>query len=138
MVPVLLLLVIGALDFGKAFSEKVVLENSAREGAYFMLYHTEAGKLNSFAAVKSAVQTEGQNSGVDIQPGEITVSCLVGGVVNNNCPPGSTVVVTVIHPMQLLVDVIFHGPLQLRNEARMMIPAGFGDEAAVRRCWSLA
>jgi Flp pilus assembly protein TadG len=122
IVPIFLVLTIGALDLGMAFYVKVVLANSAREGAYFLVYHTETGKADSFEATKTAVQAEGGNSGVDIATAKIDVQCLVGGVVNNACPNGSTAVVTVAHDMELLVDVIFHGPLQLTNEARMLIP----------------
>jgi Flp pilus assembly protein TadG len=122
ILPIFLLLVIGALDFGMAFYAKVVLTNSAREGANFMVYNRLAGMANSFEATKVAVQTEGQNSGFTIDTADIQVQCLVGGVVDNTCSTGSTVVVTVTHDMELLVDVIFHGPLQLMSEARMMIP----------------
>ena len=34
VLPILLLLIIGALDYGFAFFMKVELENSAREGAF--------------------------------------------------------------------------------------------------------
>jgi len=122
ILPIVLIIVIGALNFGMAFFVKVVLENSAREGAYFMVYNTEEGKADSFAATKAAVQAEGQDSGVAIAAGDIAVECRVGAAVNNNCPIGSTVVVTVTHEMDLLVNVLFQGPLQLSNEARMLIP----------------
>jgi len=122
MLPILLLLVIGALDFGMAFYVKTVLQNSAREGAYYLVYHTEEGKAASFAATKTAVQSEAGDSGVEIDAAKINVQCLVGVVVNNTCPSESTAVVTVSHDMEMLVDVIFHGPLHLTNEARMLIP----------------
>jgi len=122
ILPIFLLLVIGALDFGMAFYTKVVLTNSAREGANYMVYHRLAGMANSFQATKEHVVKEGANSGFTIDTANIQVACLVGGSPDVTCPSRSTVVVTVTHNMPLLVDVIFHGPLQLRSEARMLIP----------------
>jgi Flp pilus assembly protein TadG len=40
VLPILLLLVIGAPDFRRAFHIKVRLENAAREGAYYMVCHS--------------------------------------------------------------------------------------------------
>ena len=47
ILPILLLLVVGALDFGRAFYMKTVMENSAREGAYYMANHTDEGKATA-------------------------------------------------------------------------------------------
>jgi len=122
MLPILLVVVIGALDFGMAFYTKVVLTNSAREGANYMVYHRLEGMANSFQATKDNVVKEGANSGFTIDTANVQVTCLVGGSENLTCPSLSTVVVTVTHDMPFLVDVIFHGPLHLRTEARMLIP----------------
>lgn len=122
MLPIFMLLVIGAVDFGMAFYTKVVLTNSAREGANYMVYHRLAGMANSFQATKEHVVKEGSSLGFTIDTANIQVTCLVGGTENLACPSRSTVVVTVTHNMPLILDVIFHGPLQLRSEARMLIP----------------
>jgi hypothetical protein len=87
-----------------------------------MVYHRLEGMANSFQATKDHVVKEGANSGFTINTANIQVTCLVGGIENLTCPSRSTVVVTVTHNMPLLVDVIFHGPLQLRSAARMLIP----------------
>jgi hypothetical protein len=100
----------------------VVLTNSAREGANYMVYHRLAGMANSFEKTKEAVVIEGANSGFTIDTAKIQVSCLAAGSPAPTCPSRSTVVVTVSHDMPLLVDIIFHGPLHLRSEARMLLP----------------
>lgn len=121
MIPILVVLVIGALDFGMAFYYKVVLTNSAREGANYVVYH--AGTEFSEDETKNAVQVEGANSGVSIAADDIAVQCLdSGGIPATGCPHGSMAVVSATYPMDLLVEVIFHGPLQLRSEARMLVP----------------
>lgn len=120
--PIFLVLFIGAVDFGMAFYVKVVLENSAREGAYYLVYNTTTGKASGFAATIAAVQAEGEGSGVAISNSDVTIHCLVGGVVDDTCPKGSTASVAVSHNMDLPVQVIFQGPLHLTNEARMLVP----------------
>lgn len=120
--PILLLLVLGAMDFGRAFYMKVALENSAREGAYYMVYNPETGKANSFALTKDAVVLEGKNSGLLLQSGNVTVVCRVGGVVQASCPQGSTVEVMAKHRMNMIVLGYLYGPLDLVGEARMLIP----------------
>ena len=43
--PILVVLVIGVLDFGFAFHEKVIMENAARAGAFFMVYYKDGPRI---------------------------------------------------------------------------------------------
>lgn len=118
--PILLLLIVGALDYGFAFFVKVELENSAREGASYMVYHSrESGAIN---AAKERVQFEGENAGVEIDLSDIDIKCMVGGVEDSSCPGGSTVVVKVSYQMPMVVDIFGNGTLNLTGDARMLIP----------------
>ena len=118
ILPLLMLLVVGALDLGLAFYTKVQLENAAREGAYYMVYHSAEASAASHAV--TAVQNEAASSGIAITTSEVVVQCLPGPACTSG---GSTsVLVTVSHQMALPVDVFGRGPLQLTNEARMRIP----------------
>jgi Flp pilus assembly protein TadG len=121
ILPILLLLTIGALDIGRAFFVKVVLENSAREGAYYLVYNIETGKANTFALTKAAVQIEAQNSGITIAAEDINVQCMQGATINNACPSGSMVIVTVQNEIELMLGIFSDGPLVLVNDARMLI-----------------
>lgn len=122
--PVVALLIFGVLQFGRAFQIKIVLENAAREGAYYFIYDQEdadAGFPNTMAAVR----TESQNSGVTIEDSQITVQCRVGGSVNtppDDCPQGSTVEVIVTHSYEVAVISYFSGPIAMKSNARMLIP----------------
>lgn len=120
--PIFLVVFIGAVDFGMAFYVKVVLENSAREGANYLVYNKDAAMASGFAATITAVQNEGQGSGVTINSGNVTVHCYSGASVDDTCPAGSTVSVRVSYNMNMPVEVIFRGPLHLTNEARMLVP----------------
>lgn len=122
VLPVLLILVVGVLDFGMAFFVKVQLENSAREGANYMTFHHTDS--TSVADTKSVVQTEGQNAGITIATANITVTCLQTDdvTVDSTCSSGSIAVVTAKYPMSLAFDIFHNGPLQLMGDARMLIP----------------
>ena len=47
---------------------------------------------------------------------------MVGVTIDNTCPSGSTVIVTVRSEFQLVVSALFGGPFELVNDARMLIP----------------
>jgi len=120
VLPILLLLIIGALDYGFAFFIKVELESSAREGAFYMVYHeNESGAVDE---AKNRVQLEGENAGITISLSDIDVVCMVGTVEDSTCPGSSTVIVTARYQMPLAVDIFRNGPLQLTSDARMQIP----------------
>lgn len=122
LLPILLLLTLGVLDFGRAFFVKVVLENSAREGAYYMVYNnSDDVRAGDFALVKAAVQVEAENSGITIPLENIQVACMEGTTVNNTCPSDSTVIVTVHFEVALVLNIFSRGPLELVNDARMLI-----------------
>lgn len=120
VLPILLLLIIGALDYGFAFFTKVKLESSAREGAFYMVYHS--GETGAFDEAKKRVQYEGENSGIAISLSDIDINCMSGGTQDNTCPSNSTVIVTVSHQISLALDIFGNGPLELTSDARMLIP----------------
>jgi len=122
VLPILLLLVIGALDLGRAFYMKVVMENSAREGAYYMVYNPAEGKAGGFAKAKAETQIEAKDSGYTIPPEDIEVTCMQGGAMDNTCPSGSTVIVTIRTELDLVIDVFFEDQPELVSDARMLIP----------------
>jgi len=59
MIPILLVLIIGALEFGRLFYTKIVITNAAREGAYYLSIHPSDYDSGTVAA-----QTEAANSGI--------------------------------------------------------------------------
>ncbi|NIV14468.1 MAG: hypothetical protein GWN62_25295, partial [Aliifodinibius sp.] len=64
--PLLLLLILGVLEFGRAFKIKLVLENAAREGTHYFIYNrfTDA----DLSGTVDTVVAEEFNSGVAIDP----------------------------------------------------------------------
>jgi len=119
--PLVLILVLGVLEFGRAFQTKIVLTNAAREGAHFYIYNQ--GDNANFDNTKDAVVAEAFNSGVQIDPDtDITVQCYDGVVVDDSCPSGSTVEVLVTNLFELQIIGSFIDPLPINSQARMLVP----------------
>jgi Flp pilus assembly protein TadG len=89
VLPFLLLLVIGALQFGRVYFAKIVLTNAAREGAYFLSTNkgdstncsgSGAGKI-CFLDTRQAIMSEANNSGVKLSNADITINtpCCTSG-----------------------------------------------------------
>ena len=110
--PLLLLLVMGTLDFGRVFYIKVALQSAAREGAYYRSYHfDDADDTNTFQAVKD----EANNLGVRVNDADINVTGC------SPCVSGLPVEVTVSQTVRLWIFNFFTGPLNLSSRARMMV-----------------
>ena len=90
MIPILLVLIIGALEFGRLFYTKIVITNAAREGAYYLSTHSSDYDSGTGLAPNTliAAQTEASNSGVP----DVTVSI----TPKNCCTQGQySIVITV-------------------------------------------
>ena len=82
LLPLLLVLIIGAIEFGRLFFTRVVVTNAAREGAYYLATHPsdyDSGTGNA-PNTTIAAEMEASNSGIE----NITVSV----VQKNCCTPG--------------------------------------------------
>jgi len=115
VLPLLLMLVLGALDFGRLFYTKIILTNAAREGAYYLVSH--ADNANVLTDATDAVEAEAQNAGVcciavDFDP-------------DSGWQPNKSVEVTVTATVPgLLVLGLFEGIAQintLSSTAEMMV-----------------
>lgn len=122
--PLILLLILGAMDIGRLFTTKLVLNNAAREGAYFITtYPCDAN--NSFTDTINAALTEGQGLGVQLSPVNISVSY---STLENGCiTRGEQVTVTVSQGVDLIFDVILQalglitGPITLSSDVSMVV-----------------
>jgi Flp pilus assembly protein TadG len=59
LLPILLVLVLGALEFGRLFYTKIVITNAAREGVYYLSLNP-----TDYANGTAAAQAEADNSGI--------------------------------------------------------------------------
>lgn len=78
MLPILLVLIIGALEFGRLFYTKIVLTNAAREGAYYITTHVSDYNMAMGTAPNTviAAQAEANDSGI---------STITVGITPKNC-----------------------------------------------------
>ena len=112
VLPVLLLLVVGAMDFARLFTTKIVLTNAAREGAnYLSLYPSD------FSGTQTAINNELQNITLDESP---SILCTI---VNGECVKGEKVTVTITKEVDLLFDSFLQviGPIELSSTVEMMV-----------------
>ena len=72
LVPILLVLVIGAIEVGRLFYTKLVITNAAREGAYYLITHRSDYNVGTGSAPNTVMvaQAEASNSGIS----NVTVS----------------------------------------------------------------
>jgi Flp pilus assembly protein TadG len=71
VLPILLLIIFGVIDFGRAINDQITLTQAAREGA----------RLASLGYSTSAVQTRAQSAATGLSPVTVTVSTA--------CPTGA-------------------------------------------------
>lgn len=121
LLPMLLLLVLGAMDFGRMFFTKIVLTNAAREGANFLAYNPK-DKLNNYTATYAFIADEIANSGV-VDPSLVTTDPPV-----NCCTRGDYVEITVrITDIPLIFGSFYHQffttgeTLDISSTVRMMV-----------------
>jgi Flp pilus assembly protein TadG len=114
ILPLLLVLIIGAMDLGRVFYFKIVLTNAAREGANY-LSRNPADYTNTLIAIS----TEGNSSGVTITADEVTwAGC---------CAVGSPVVITIDKNVDLIFDGflntmgIIDGPVTISSSVTMVV-----------------
>jgi len=112
LLPILILLVMGALDLGRSFFMKIVTTNAAREGAYYLSYHPD-DRTSGYTGTIHAIQNEGIGAGVAINTSDITVT--------GCCTTGSPVEVTVRQTVNLTIFNFFTGPLQMTSRVRMLV-----------------
>ena len=107
VLPILLLLILGAMDIGRLFTTKIVLTNAAREGANYLSRNSDDDWTCSdgvcyYAGTWNAIEEEGSYSGINLVKSDVVWAN------TNCCTPGSSVEITIIKT----VDLIFGSFLQ--------------------------
>lgn len=120
LLPILLVLILGAMDLGRVFYVKTILTNAAREGANYLSRYpkdAEVGYLKTW----SAISTEGNNSGVTILRDDVVWSG------TNCCTVGQPVVITINNKVDLVFDGflnamgIIGGPVTISSSVTMVV-----------------
>ena len=119
--PLLLLLILGAMDFGRLYVTKIVLTNAAREGANYLAYYP-GDKNDNYAETYARIQRELSNSGL-VDPAEVSIDTPV-----NCCTKGDWVEITVrVNNIDLIFGNFYaafftdYGDLNLHGTVRMVV-----------------
>jgi Flp pilus assembly protein TadG len=110
VVPLLLLLLAGVLDIGRAFNNYIIITNASREGARWAARFP----ADQFG-IEQATIDEAANSGVALTSGNIAITGLNGTA-------GNPIRVTVTYQFQTIMGgVLGVGNLTLRNMTEMVV-----------------
>ncbi|MBG6226207.1 Flp pilus assembly protein TadG [Arthrobacter sp. CAN_A2] len=111
VLPILLLLVFGIMEVGRAYNAQVTITNAARESVRVLAI----GK-NDLAAVSTARSTA-EILNPDLTASDVMITRNPSGAVNT-CPHGSTVTVTINYKMQTVTGIA--APFTLKGRGTML------------------
>ncbi|MEA3325890.1 MAG: TadE family protein [Chloroflexota bacterium] len=118
VLPMLLLLILGAMDFGRMFYTKMVLTNAAREGANYLAYH-QSDKDDGYVKTFAAIEAEVNSSYVEVGAEDVEyLDC---------CTLAEKVGVKITKTIDLIFDGILQsfgllsGPVELTSTVWMVV-----------------
>lgn len=127
VLPFLLLLVMGAFDFGRGFTEKLRLNSAARAGAQYAL--EKYNKVEDTAGVIQSARNDAEdvNNALTVTP-RYYCACLTGGEIacGTSCSGGEVpmryIEVDVSGPFQLMFDYpMTTGTMTLQGHAELRL-----------------
>jgi Flp pilus assembly protein TadG len=124
IIPILLFLILGAMDFGRIYYAKMVISNAAREGASYYatssVCKTSCTFVNCSSFLKSVVVESGASSGVTVVDSEISLpsTCATTGA---NGSVTVTKSVTFMYYNFLSSVGLVSGPLTLTSTVSMVV-----------------
>jgi Flp pilus assembly protein TadG len=116
MLPILVLLLVGVFDLGRAFHALITLNNAGREAARFGTLH----RLD-LAGMRAAAIQEAQNSGIVIVNGDIALTCPDAGTAAP-CARDTTIRVTITYLYDPILSFFFPSGVTIHGEVEMRIP----------------
>ncbi len=128
ILPLMVLVVFGIFELGRAFFAYIAVANSAREAVRM---YTFTPSTTTYNEMIQTVSTEIGNSTL-VNPANITsivIDCgtaygilVTSTPILNTCPKEQPVRVTVTYAHNLLLGLIFSQPITIRRSAEMMKP----------------
>ncbi|WP_285319120.1 TadE/TadG family type IV pilus assembly protein [Pseudarthrobacter sp. lyk4-40-TYG-27] len=105
LLPLLLMLVLGTIEFGRAYNAQITLTNAARDGVRVMAIN------NNPTAARTATQTAAASVSSTIPASAITVS-------PSTCSTGTQVTVTIKYTLSTITGIA--GPFAMTGKGVML------------------
>mgnify|MGYP002387272685 FL=1 len=116
MLPILVLILIGVFDLGRAFHALITINNSGREAARYGTLHP-----SSVAGMQAAAIQEAANSGIDIVSGDVAITCAATNSAPP-CPRDTAIVVQINYSYTPYLSFFFPTGIPIRSSVEMRIP----------------
>jgi len=117
VLPLLLIIIVGVFDLGRAFFALITINNAAREGARYATLHLD----ETVANIQTVAANEAQGSGLIVMTSDVFVSCPDDGVAFP-CNPGTAVRVTVRYTFRSLLNFIIQSQFIMQRSIEMAVP----------------
>jgi Flp pilus assembly protein TadG len=125
ILPVMVLIIAGIFDLGRAFFAAITITNAAREGARY-------GTLNQdeFQGICNAAFNEAQTSKITLIYSNISVSCgssnvicQASGTTGVACPDNYPITVKVSYDYNdMILKFFFPNPIHMEKQVEMLVP----------------
>ena len=144
VLPLLALIVLGALDLGRAFFTLIVISNASREGARFGTIWFDDDYPNNMIGIRNSSSREATASGITLNtsglscvrnvnfpnellcgPGDVEVSCTdtqVEGVYDSKCDRGQPITVRVTSSFTPVLGWVIGSSVSMTRETEMFVP----------------
>jgi Flp pilus assembly protein TadG len=132
ILPLMVLIVVGIFDLGRAFFAYIAISNAAREGARVYIF---SPKTTTITDIENAVHLEvGTSSVVDeakiaptiliqcVDPNDSIFKQVVTNAMLKACKSTEPIRVTVSYNQDLILSFFFPNGLTLKRSAEMMVP----------------
>ncbi|HBX70239.1 MAG TPA: hypothetical protein DEH25_12900 [Chloroflexi bacterium] len=124
VLPILFLLVFGAVDLGRVFFAQIALTNAAREGVRYLTINPKdvSNAAGIFKSTIDATVQEAGFSGIVVPRNQVTVACTNRDDDPEHCDSGLPATVTVTYNFNLILGWILPTPITLTRSAVMVVP----------------
>ena len=110
ILPVLMFILVGIVDFGRVFNAYIIITNVVREGARYGAMHPDEDDIKDY------VINEAAGSGISIEDDDVEVE-----FPNGTLDPGNPIRVTVTYDFPLITEFLFGGSTTIQSSAEMVI-----------------
>jgi Flp pilus assembly protein TadG len=131
LLPILVLIIFGVLELGRAFFAFIAITNAAREGARVYTFRPDVTTIGDvYEAVTFEIGTSplvdvGKIASIQIQCGStygIAYTVVFNDTTKIACPKEQPIRTTVTYNHDLIFRLFFPATLTLRRSAEMMVP----------------